>query len=335
MYIIPSGNSSAAIMALSSNIVIQELSQQYMDSREYESIKNEWSAIVRGVMSKRLELIRDGIKDFSRAHEWLLREIAQRRERDDTAEQIIREISDDLLPGGLDLISQIDQLVNQQPGHMVEEAVMTCDDDDGRSFTMDVEPGPSTRRRGNASMGPPPRPAAPLTPVTPTGSKGTRNQTAHEEPSGAATEHPFSDTAHGSLVLQQTAKRSLDVVEIDQPRTPESPSKKAKSSTAPQSVCPVTKSVHFWEVEGQQFIFKNEQWGPGCFIVRCGLGQRVPFLKHPLKGNAVMDHFNDDDQPCHDSRRIYTFDDILSEYTFRGEKATHPSRHDDPLALPN
>lgn len=313
-------------MALSSSIVLQELSQQYMDSREYESIKNEWSAVVRGVMSKRLEVIREGIKDFSRAQSWLLSEIAQRRERDDTAEQIIREISDDLLPGGLDLISQIDQLVNQHPSqnqhpsHMVEEAVMICDDDDGRSFTMDVEPGSSTRRRGDALMGPPPSPAAPLTPVTPIGSKGTRNQTAHEEPSGAAPEPPASETVHGSLVLQQTAKRSLDVVEIGQPRTPESPSKKAKSSTAPQPACPVTKSVHFWEVEGQQFIFKNDQWGPGCFIVRCGLGQRVPFLKHPLKGNAVMDHFNDDDQPCHDSRRIYTFDDVLREYTYRGKK---------------
>lgn len=314
-----------AIMALSSNIVHQELSQQYMDSREYESIKNEWSAIVRGVMSKRLDLIREGIKDFSRAHAWLLKEIAQHRERDDTAEQIIREISDDLLPGGLDLISQIDQLVNQHPNHMVQEAVMIYDDDDTRSFTMDVEPGPSTHRRGDASMGPPPRPAAPLTPVTPPGSKGTRNQTAHEEPPGAAPEPLFSDTAHGSLVLQQTAKRSLDVVEVDQPRTPESPSKKAKSSAAPKSTCPVTKSVHFWEVEGEHFIFKNDQWGPGCFIVRCGTGQRVPFLKHPLKGNAVMDHFNDEDQPCHDSRRIYTFDDVLREYTFRGKKAIHQS----------
>lgn len=300
--------------------IIQNLPQAYAESRDIEQIRKVWNPSLYQEMSRHWDLIKEGIKGFSLAHAGML-SLITKFERDETAELVIRQFLDDKFPGALDLISQIDPLVNQYPSRLVQEAVMVCDDDDTRSVTMDVEPGPSTHRRGESLMGPPPRPAAPLTPVTPTGSKGTRHQGDHEEPPvGNASEPSSSDTAHGSLVLQQAAKRSLDVGELDQPLTPESPSKKAKTSTAPQSASPVTKSVEFWEVEGQQYIFKNDQWGPGWFMVRCGSAQRAPFLKHPLRGSMVMDHFNDDDQTCHDSGRIYTFDDVLRECTYRGKK---------------
>lgn len=306
-------------MASSSDYIIQKLPQAYAESREIEKVRRVWNPILDEEMSRHWNLIKEGIKGFSLAHAGMLSVLA-RFERDETAELIIRQFLDDRFPGALDLISQIDPLVNQYPSHVVQEAVMLCDDDDVRSFTMDIEPGPSTYRRGESSMAPPPRPAAPLTPVTPGGPKGTRHQNAHEQPPvGDAPEDASSDTAHGSLALLQTAKRSLDVVEVDHPRTPESPSKKAKSSTAPQPAGPVTKSVDFWEVEGQQYIFKDSQCGPGWYVVRCGPGQRAPFLSAPLRGNVAMDHFNHDNQPCHDSRRIYTFDDVLLEYTYRGK----------------
>ncbi|KAI7785332.1 hypothetical protein LA080_007617 [Diaporthe eres] len=300
-------------MTTSSDLIIQKLPREYVESRGIEKVRGTWIPLIDEEMSRHWDLIKEGIKGFSLAHAGMLSALT-RFERDETAELIIRQFVDDRFPGALDLISQIEPLVNQYPSHVVEEAVMVCDDHDIRSVTMDVEPGPSNYHRGESSMPPPPRPAAPLTPVTPAGPKGIRHQNDHEQPPVGDVS---SDTDHGSLALLQTAKRSLDVVEVDNPRTPESPTKKAKSTTAPHSTGKVTKSVDFWEVEGQQYIFKDNQCGPGWFVVRCGPGQRVPFLKHPLKGNIATDHFNDDDQPCHDSRRIYTFDDVLREYTYR------------------
>lgn len=299
-------------MASFSDSIVKKLPKAYAEFREIEKVRSVWNPLLDEEMSRHWNMIKEGMKGFSLAHAGML-SILTRFERDDTAELIIREFLDNRFPGALDLISQIDPLVNQYPSHIVREI---CDDDDVRSVTMDVEPRPSSYRRGESSMAPPPRPAAPLTPVTPAGPKGARRQDSQEQP---PVEDASPDTDHGSLALLQTAKRSLDVVEVDHPLTPESPVKKAKRSTAPQPAGPVTKSVDFWEVEGQHYIFKDKQCGAGYFVVRCGPGQRAPFLYPPLSGNVAMDHFNDDKQPCHDSRRIYTFDDVLMEYTYRGK----------------
>lgn len=299
-------------MASFSDSIVKKLPKAYAEFREIEKVRSVWNPLLDEEMSRHWNMIKEGMKGFSLAHAGML-SILTRFERDDTAELIIREFLDNRFPGALDLISQIDPLVNQYPSHIVRDI---CDDDDVRSVTMDVEPRPSNYRRGESSMAPPPRPAAPLTPVTPAGPKGARRQDSQEQP---PVEDASPDTDHGSLALLQTAKRSLDVVEVDHPLTPESPVKKAKRSTAPQPAGPVTKSVDFWEVEGQHYIFKDKQCGAGYFVVRCGPGQRAPFLYPPLNGNVAMDHFNDDKQPCHDSRRIYTFDDVLMEYTYRGK----------------
>lgn len=54
---------------------------------------------------------------------------------------------------------------------------MICDDEDLRSITMDVEPGPSSHRKEKQPMGSPPRPVAPLTPGTSAG----QNDIGHPE----------------------------------------------------------------------------------------------------------------------------------------------------------
>lgn len=297
------------------------LPQWYTESRGIEKIKDAWTPAVRQEMRKHLDLVKEGVKAFSRAHDELLSSMSQSTlERDEIAELIIRQVTDDMIPGALDLISQIDQLVGQYTSQVAPEAVMVCDDDDSRSFTMGLEPGSYIRRQGESSMGPPPRPAAPLTPVTPAGPRDNTDESAHERTTAQADREFLPPSAsHGSLSLLQTAKRPLEVVEIDDPRTPEPPTKKSKGSTAPRLYGLVTGSVDFREVEGKHFIFKDKRYGAGWFVLRCGPNQREPFLQHPLRSDVAMNHFASKVHVCHDTKRTYKLVDLLKEFTCRGK----------------
>lgn len=306
-------------MALNSDSVPRMLPQWYTESRDIEKTKDAWTSTIRQEMKRHLDLVKEGVKAFSQGHDELLSSMSQ-YERDETAELVIRQVTDDMIPGALDLISHMDQLVGQYTSQVAPEAVMVCDDDDSRSLTMGFEPGSSIRRQGESSMGPPPRPAVLLTPVTPAGPRGNADDGARE-PTPTRDDREFlpSSASHGSLARLQTAKRSLEVVEIDDPRAPEPPTKKAKGSTAPRLDGLVTGSVDFREVEGKHFIFKDKRYGTGWFVLRCGPNQREPFLQHPLRSNVAMDHFAGDGHVCHDTKRIYTLVDVLIEFTSRGK----------------
>lgn len=311
-----------SIMAFSRYSVIRMLSQSYIESRNIEKTRNMWTPAFHREMSQHLDLIKEGIKGFSRLHADIVSFLtASMGEGDERADLCIRRALDELFPArALDLVSQIDQLLEHCPSQVAPEAVMVCADDDLRSFTVDLEPGPSNHRQGESSMGPPPRPVAFLTPETPAGPRHNVDEGTHEPPPIREDRDSLtSDTTHGSHALMQTAKRTLDVAEIDHPHTPELPTKKAKSSTAQQLDGLVTKSVDFREVEGKQFIFKGSRYGDGRFVLRCGSGQRKPFLKHPLWAKVAMNHFNSDGHPCHDTSRNYTLEDVLIEYTYHGK----------------
>lgn len=320
-------------MALSSDSVLRMLPQSYTESRSIEKIRDAWTPAVRQEMRKHLDLVKEGVKAFSRAHDELLSSISRSAlEKDETAELIIRQVTDDMIPGALDLISQIDQLVGQYTGQVAPEAVMICDDDDSRSLTMGLEPGSSIRRQGESSMGPPPRPAVLLTPVTPSAPIDNAEEGDHERtPTRDDREFVPSSTSHGSLALPQTAKRSLEVVDIDDPRAPEPPTKRAMGSTAPRLDGLVTGSVDFREVEGKHFIFKDKRYGAGRFVLRCGPNQREPFLQHPLRSNVAINHFASKVHSCHDTERTYTLVDLLKEFTCRGKWA--PSGCEDPATV--
>ncbi|KAL1855746.1 hypothetical protein Daus18300_011029 [Diaporthe australafricana] len=305
-------------MASINDPITRMLPQEYTKSRDIETVRNYWNPIIDREMSRHWDLIEEGIRGFKLARYKMLSALTK-FERDETAELILRDFLDSTFPGALDLITQIDPIVNQYPSRLAPEAVMVCDNDDIRSVTMDVEPGPSTRRHGESSMGPPPCPAAPLTPVTPAGLKETREQGAAEAPSvWDHPDSPSSGTAHGILSLRHTAKRSLDVMEVDPPQTPESPTKKSKGLIGPQPTGPATEPIDLWEVVAKQYIFKDNRCGPGWYVVRCNTTlEPKRFQNHPFEGDLAMDHFNDPKSVCHDTNKIYILDDIIRDFTYR------------------
>ncbi|KAK2607629.1 hypothetical protein N8I77_006292 [Diaporthe amygdali] len=305
-------------MAPAPDSITRMLPHDYKESRKIENIRNVWYPLLYQEMSRHWDLIKEGIKGFTRARDEM-RSALVNYERDETADSIVHDFLDNTFPGALELIKQIDPYLNQFPSRVAQEAVMICDDDDDiRSVTMDIESGPSNYRHGESSMGPPPRPAAPLTPVTPAGLRDTGNQ--GDDSSSAVWNHPGSpspDPAHGRLSLLQTAKRSLDVMEVESPQNPGSPTKKAKSTTGPQAT-EVTMDIELWEIEGKQYIFKDKRCGPGWFVVRCDpLDQRTQFEEHPLESNMAMKHFNEVACDDHDRTKKYTLDDIIREFTYR------------------
>lgn len=292
-----------------------------MKYRDPERIKEVWIPILHEDMSRHLDLIRQGVQGLSLARS-MIRGTFVGLERDEMVEAVMHEFLENVFPGAQarDLFSKMDQLVSQWPSYVAPEAVMVCDDEDIRSITMDFEAGPSNHHQGSSSMGPPPRPAALLTPATPARPNDSAHHGAHEPPPPRDdAEYSSSDTSHGSLTLLQNAKRSLDVVETDDPHTPGLPSKRTKSSTAPHLDSLVAKTIDFREVEGKEFIFVDRRYGPSWFVLRCGPDQQEPFLKHPLRGNVAMDHFASEGYTCHDSSRIYTLEDVLIEHTYRGK----------------
>ncbi|KAI3393552.1 hypothetical protein diail_4143 [Diaporthe ilicicola] len=309
-------------MASSDDDIARMLPQDYVLSRDVERVRSIWNPVIHQEMSRHWEMIKEGMRGFKMTHDKIFSTFTN-YERNETAELILRDFLDNTFPGALELINEIDPVVNQYPSRTDPEAIMVCDYDDNRSVTMDLEAGPSSRRHGDSSMGPPPRPVAPLTPVTPAGLRDTADQGAREPPS--VWDHPDSPSsgpAPGTSSLRQTAKRSLHVMEFDSPRSPESPTKKAKSSTGSQPAGLVTKTADLWEVEGEHYIFKDKRCGPGWHVVLCTIGEGPEkFHEHPLENNVAINHFNPQDPKnkiiCHDTSKKYTLDEIIRDFTYR------------------
>ncbi|KAG8160253.1 hypothetical protein KVR01_009789 [Diaporthe batatas] len=309
-------------MVSSNNDYSQRLPQSYRDSRHVENLEAVWEPILYQEMGKHLDLIKEGVKGFTQSRSNIRRSLTETSlERDETAEMIIQQFLSRKFPGLDDLITQIGPLLSQYPSQVAPAAMVACDDDDRRSFTMEAEPGSSRQCQGEQSMGPPPRPAAPMAPATAT----APNDAGHQSPSEPLSIPDFqpslsSDGDHDSPIFlrTQTAKRSFDAMEVDQPRSPESSSKKAK--IAPRWANLVTKSLDFHEVEGKQYIFKDMRCGDGIWlVVWCGPGQRMPFLEHPLRGKGALDHCRQKGHPCHDTgiTSAYELEDIVQEFVYR------------------
>jgi hypothetical protein len=311
-------------MASSSNDYTELLPPAYRESRHVETLEAVWEPILYQKLGRHLDLIKEGVKGFTLVRSNIRRSLTETLlERDETAETIIQHFLNRKFPGVDDLISQIGPLVSQYPSQVAPEAVMVCDEDDRRSFTMDVEPGSSDHRKGEQSMGPPPRPVAPLTP----GISARPRDVGHQSNSEALSIPEFpgplsSDDSHGSpsFLRTQAAKRLLDAMEVDHPRSPESATKKAR--IAPRWASLVTKSLDFQDVEGKQYIFKDIRCGDGVWlVVWCGRGQQMPFLEHPLRGKGALDHWRRKGHPCHDTgiTSAYELDDIVQEFAYRGK----------------
>lgn len=311
-------------MEFSREALNDEAARGYMESRNIEDIKNRLRLVIRRRMSQHLNLIKEEAKGFSQSHteihRWLTRDMHETVEQ---SELIIRQIVDDILPGALDLVSQIGQLADQWSSQVAPEAVMACDDDEFRPLNMGLELGPSNHRHGESSMGPPPRPTALPTPVTPGAPKDNVEEDAREPPPPIEEdrESVVSDTSLVSFSRLQTARRSLDVAEMDHPGSPELPARRAKSSTTRPLRGLVTNSVDFQEVEGNQFIFQDKRYSDDSWLALwCDRDkQQRPFLGHPFRTKAVFNHFDGSDHPCHGSDRRPELEEILREHTYRGE----------------
>lgn len=313
-------------MGSSRNDYTRFLPQEYRESRHVENLEAVWEPVLYREMGRHLDLIKEGVRGFALVRSNIRRSLTETLlERDETAETIIQRFLNRKFPGVDDLISQISPLVSRYPSQAAPEAVMICDDDDLRSITMDVEPGPSNHRNGKQLMGPPRRPVAPLTPGTSAGQNDIGHQSSTEMPSIPEIPAPSSsDDSHGSLsfLRTQTAKRLIDAVEVDPQRSPESATKKTKSPTSPRWADLVNRSLDFQDVEGQQYIFKDVRCGLGVWlVVWCGPGQRVPFVEHPLRGKSALDHWRRKGHPCHDTEDTFAYEieDIVREYAYRGK----------------
>lgn len=311
-------------MASSSNDDAELLPPEYMESRLVENLEAVWEPVLYQKFGRHLDLIKEGVRGFTLVRSNIRRSFTEDAlERDETAETIIQQFLNRKFPGVDDLISQIGPLVSQYPSQVAPEAVMVCDDDDRRSFTMDGEPGPSNHRQGKQPMGPPPRPVAPLTSGTSERPRDVGHQSTSEPLSIPEFPEPLSsDDSHGSpsFLRAQTSKRLFDAMEVGHPRSPGSAAKKAK--TSPRWASLVTKSLDFHDVEGKQYIFKDIRCGDGLWlVVWCGPGQRMPFLEHPLRGKGALDHWRRKGHPCHNTEKTsaYELEDIVQNHAYRGK----------------
>lgn len=315
-------------MASGNDAITRMLDPTYLASRDIEQVRKTWNPILHQEMGRHWDMIKEGMKGFAFAHTEMVKVLAK-YERDETAELVLHDFLDRMFPGALELLTQIGPYINQYPSCVTDEVILIIDDSDSRSVTMGPEPGSSRRPEPTTSMGPPPRPIGLLTPETP--SRHRYGESSGD--SGLSTiydvpDSPPPDAAHGPLTLQQTAKRSLDTLDIEPAQSPGSPSKRAKKATGLQSVAPakVTRTIDLWEVEGTDYIFKDKRCGHGWYVIRCNLGQQPgvnapgKFVKNPLEGNTALNHFNDQSHTCHDTNRKWTIEDIIRECAHRGKQ---------------
>jgi len=104
---------------------------------------------------------------------------------------------------------------------------------------------------------------------------------------------------------------------VDQPYPA---SKKKKTSQLPKAI------VDWWDVEGAEYIFQYAPFGSDWYVVRCDRGKvEMPFIfkQHPLKDNLALEHFNNKKCKYHDSSRLYTEEEIMTQFGHRGKSNCH------------
>lgn len=303
------------------------LPSEYRKSRGIEQVKKTWDPILRHEIGRHWEMIKEGMKGFSMAHDDVLKALAK-YERDETAEMICREFLDNVFPSALDVVAQLSPVVNKYPSYFTDAADMTIDNSDARSVTMGPVPGSSSRPSLKTSMGPPPRPCAPMIPEF---GPATRGETKPRGEGSGKVDSPSvydlipdsplpDDTDHGPLTLQQNGKRSRDTSGTEAPPTSETPNKRARKANRAQ------RNIEFDDVTGVEYIFKDNRCGYGHYdVIRCNvgkypaLGQPGVFVTPPLESNTALDHYNKG-HACHDTTKDYSIDDIIHEFAHRVTK---------------
>lgn len=296
--------------------------------------QREWEPVLEKALGTHLDQMAESIRGFATARP-LLFDFMSDYEKSETVERLVREyVAKKLESAPLHLLleepphSPREQRsrspVRDEPHFELEDDL---DSIDRRSVTMAAESvtGPSTQPPAvSISMAPPPRPIAPVAPMSPI--TPVRFQ-AVAGPSGQSSSHVADN-----VPLRLAGKRLFDNLEPeDQPQlqTPPSPPKRAKpsssSSATPVSVN-VTRSLDWFEVESDEYIFQDARCGSGWYVIRCNIGKiqhvnpPTRFTQHPFYNNLALEHFNQKEK-CHSGppKGNYTEEIILQKFAFRGE----------------
>lgn len=300
----------------------------------------EWEGVLRKGLGRYLDRIEESIREFASARPRVLSFMAE-YEKERTAEVILSGyVQDRLSSVPLHLLSvDFTQLRGEQ--HFVspatEENRVELDDDmdrmDRRSVTMAAEPmTPPGAQPAAICMGPPPRPSAPMAPMTPvTPWRNGQDGPAVAGPSCKRVAPTLPVLARPSNTAAQAATGKRPVSSLgpeEQQQALPSPSKKAKTSlagAASPSLIKVTKSVSMFDVEREEYIFRDARCEPGWYVIRCNIGETqfvntpTRFTVHPLENNEALVHFNQR-QKCHhfSTKDKYTEESILQKFAHRG-----------------
>lgn len=296
--------------------------------------QREWKPALEKALGSHLDQMAESIRGFASARPLLLNFMSD-YEKSETAERLVREyVAEKLSNAPLHLLSEEPTRspreqqsiipVRDEPHFELED---NLDRMDRRSVTMAAEPvaGPSTQHAAICvSMAPPPRPIAPVAPMSPI--TPVRLQ-AVAGPSGQS-----SSRVTDKVPLRPAGKRLFDNLEPEeqlQQQTPPSPPKRAKPSSS-SSATPlsfnVTRSLDWFEVDSDEYIFKDARCGSGWYVIRCNIGKiqhvnpPTRFTKHPFHNNLALEHFNQKEK-CHSGppKGNYTEEMILQKFAIRGE----------------
>lgn len=304
--------------------------------------QREWEPVLKKALGSHLDQMAESIRGFASARPKLL-DFMSTYERTETAERIVREyVAEKLNNAPLHLLSEESTRDAREQQHGSPVGVVSyidLEDDmdriDRRSVTMAAEPvtSPSTQHP-NVCMAPPPRPIAPVAPMSPI--TPVRFQ-AVAGPSNQSRSHVTEN-----VPLRQAGKRLFDNLESEeqqqQQQTPPSPPKRAKPNSSSSSSLvtrlsiDVTRSLNWFDVDSDEYIFKDARCGSGWYVVRCNIGKmqyvNVPtrFTQHPFLNNLAMGHFNQKEK-CHSgpTKEKYTEEMILQNFAFRGEHLRTPT----------
>lgn len=323
-------------------VMSESFNEQLLDilpdrHRHPQQHQQEWEPVLKKALGSHLDQMAESIRGFASARPNLL-EFMSTYEKYETAERIVREyVAEKVDNAPLHLLSEESSRDphEQQSGSPVNvEPHFELDDDmdriDRRSVTMAAEPIASSSIQHTAicalDMAPPPRPVAPMAPMTPiTPSRHTGPQ-AVAGPSNQSESH-----ATDIITLRPAGKRHFDNLESEeqQQRTLPSPPKRSKPSpvslVTPFSVI-VTRSLDWFEVVSDEYIFRDGRCGSGWYAIRCNVGKMphinkpTRFTQHPFYSNLALGHFNQKEK-CHSgpTKEKYTEEKILQNFAFRGE----------------
>ncbi|KAK4205441.1 hypothetical protein QBC40DRAFT_214923 [Triangularia verruculosa] len=99
------------------------------------------------------------------------------------------------------------------------------------------------------------------------------------------------------------------------PTRPDPPVRSDLPSRPDSRVISDNPTVYDWEVEGEEYIFEDQDLKTGWIVLRCNQGRDIAPLKFP---ELAYNHFNgDDDCVGHDANRHYTKEEIIEEFSHR------------------